>query len=310
MIRLTHSTLRGLTIVAFLLGLSAVPVQAQQRPQQREHRAGFTPSSEDVFRVVEQFYDYDRGIPLSPRIVESWEEDGIAYEKVVFTTHSGERVPGELALPQLQGGRVPIVLLLHGLGNSKDRWMQDDRVGLRDSLLSSGIGVYAMDLQFHGERSASNDYQNPIYLTFGDSLFARNRDMIVGSTIDVRRALDYLSTRAEVDPEGLAVVGYSMGGLIALYLAALEPRLAAAVGCAVPTTESPLPTDAFNFASRATVPTLLLIGTDDWLSSPADARTLHALLPQGSELSLFESGHVLPAEFALKAAGWLIGWLR
>ncbi|GAB5537338.1 MAG: hypothetical protein Rubg2KO_35870 [Rubricoccaceae bacterium] len=283
---------------------------AQERPQQREHRADFQTAANEVFDVVEQFYDYDPSLPVAPRTVESWEDEGIRYEKVVFTTQNGDRVPGALALPLDQTGAVPVVLLLHGLGNSKERWTRPDRVPLRDSLLASGIGVFAFDLRLHGERSFENDYQNPVYLTFGDSLYIRNRDMIIGSTIDARRALDYLSTRPEIDPDRMAVAGYSLGGLIALYLSALEPRLVTIVGCAVPTTTSPLPTDAFQFASRATVPAALLIGETDWLSSPADARTLHGLLPEESTLVFFDAGHSLPPEFAVDAASWLVDRLR
>lgn len=293
-----------------VMGFGAVRANAQEFPPQSEHRAGFSPVPEEVFDVLTQFYDYDRGIPLAPRVVEGWEEGGVRYEKVVFTTQSGERVPGELALPR-SPGPWPVVILLHGLGNSKDRWWEEDRIALRQSLLEAGVGVYAFDLRFHGERSAANDYLNPVYLTLGDSLFTRNRDMIIDSAIDTRRALDYLESRPDVDPDRLAVVGYSMGGLIALYLAALEPRLAAIVGCAVPTTESPLPTDGFQFATRATVPGLLLIGEEDWLSSPADARRLRELLPGGSELTVYPgAGHTLPPAFAGDAAEWLIGRLR
>ena len=296
-------------LIGLLLWCGVATATAQQRPQQQEHRTDFSPTTDEVFEVLEQFYAYDRGLPLAPRIVESWEDDGIAHEKVVFTTQNGERVPGELSIPQV-GRRVPVVTLIHGLGSSKDRWGRPDRAHLRDSLLASGIGVYAFDLRFHGERSAENDYQNPIYLTFGDSLYTRNRDMIIGSTVDARRALDYLSARPAVDPNRIAIAGYSLGGLIALYLSALEPRLVTVVGCAVPTTTSPLPTDAFQFAARATVPAALLIGESDWLSSPADARKLHGLLPKESALTFFDAGHSLPPEFAVEAASWLIDRLR
>lgn len=305
---LTHRSI-GL-LVGVLAWVCSTPLAAaQERPQQREHRADFAPVTDEVFEVMEQFYAYDRGLPLAPRIVESWEEDGIAHEKVVFTTQNGERVPGNLSIPQV-GHPVPVVVLIHGLGSSKDRWERADRAPLRDSLLASGIGVYAFDLRFHGERSARNDYQNPVYLTFGDSLYTRNRDMSIGSTVDARRALDYLSTRLEIDPDRIAIAGYSLGGLIALRLSALEPRLVTVVGCAVPTTTSPLPMDAFLFAARATVPAALLIGESDWLSSPADARKLHGLLPEGSSLVFFDAGHSLPPEFAVETASWLIERLR
>ena len=97
-----------------------------------------------------------------------------------------------------------------------------------------------------------------------------------------------------------------MGGMIALYLSALEDGLVAVAACAVPTTEQPLPNDHFNFAARAKAPTLLLIGRDDWLSSPQDAETLRGLLPvEKRQLTFYDSGHKLPAQFAVDAATWL-----
>lgn len=177
------------------------------------------------------------------------------------------------------------------------------------ALIVSGSAVLAIDLQFHGERSFANDFQSPVSLTFGDSLFVRNRNMVIQSTIDARRALDYPSSRPEIDPVRIGVVGYSMGGMIGLYLSALDGELAAVVVCAVPTTRQPLPVDHFNFAARARTPALLMIGRTDWLSSPEDAETLLRLLPQGSELLFYESGHVLPAQFAADAAEWLISRL-
>jgi dienelactone hydrolase len=264
----------------------------------------------DLFSVVEQFYAYDLGLPLEERVVEAWESEGTNYEKLVLTTSSGERVPGELAVPGT-GGPHPVVLLLHGLGNSRERWWEEDRAALRTALLAAGVAVFAIDLRFHGERSARNEYQNPVFLTFGDSLFVRNRDMIIQSTIDARRALDLLDSRPGLDPARKAVMGYSMGGMIALYLSALEPDLRAVVASAVPTTEQPLPLDHFNFVARARSSVLLQIGRTDWLSSPADARLLRDLIPvEDADLRFYESGHGLPPEFATDAGEWLASRLE
>ena len=297
---------RALLIIFLTPLLVSWSASAQEYPRQKVHRSDFQPVSDEVFDVISQFYDYDRTYPLAPRVIESEDEGGVHTEKVVFTTQNGERVPGELAIPDSRAGAGPAVILVHGLGSSKERWRREDRSSLRDSLLAAGISVFAIDLRFHGERSVANDYQNPVFLTFGDSLFIRSRDMGIQSTIDVRRAIDYLSTRPEIDANRIAVVGYSMGGMIAIRLAALEPRLAAVVACAIPTTKQPLPTDPFQFAPRANVRVHLLIGSDDWLSSPTDARTLQAMLPEDSQLTFFDSGHVLPPEFAEQAARWLI----
>ena len=300
----------ALLIMEALLALSVVA-----QPKQRVHREGFEPVGDELFGLVQEFYLYDVGFPLDARVLESWTEEGTragsefvaGYEKVAFTTSTGERVPMVLALPTTDDDQVPVVLLLHGLGNDRQRWWEEDRVALPEALLEAGIGVAAFDLHLHGERSSLNDYQSPIYLTFGNDYVIRSRNMLIQSTIDARRALDYLSNRPEIDPSRLAVAGYSMGGMVSLYLGALEPRLAAVVASAVPTTEQPMPVDPFHFAPRSTVPTLLQIGRDDWLSSPSDAQRLRTLLrSEDAALRFFDAGHRLPPAFALSASDWLI----
>lgn len=281
-------------------------VCAQDRPPQQVHRSDYQPIPDNVFELATQFYDYDPTYPLNSRIVDAWDDDSGRYEKVVFTSSTDDRIPGEIALPLHAEGPIPVVLLLHGLGNSKERWARDDRRSLRDSLLAAGIASFAIDLRYHGERSVENDYQPPMFLTFGDSLFIRNRNMIIQSAIDARRAIDFLRSRSEFDAERIGVVGYSMGGMIGIYLSALEPQLRAVVACAVPTTEQLTPTDHFHFASRAKVRTMLMIGSDDWLSSPEDIQLLHSMMPKGSQLVFYASGHSLPSEFGIEAALWLI----
>jgi pimeloyl-ACP methyl ester carboxylesterase len=48
---------------------------------------------------------------------------------------------------------------------------------------------------------------------------------------DARRAVDVLAARPEVDARRLGCIGHSLGGKEALYLAAFEPRIRAAVSC-------------------------------------------------------------------------------
>ena len=302
----------GIVTYVALFVLCSVLCSAQGRPQQRVHRGGFVPVDSATFALVTQFYDFDKSLPLDTRVVEEWETDAARFEKIVFTTQSGERVPGELALPKKGKQPFPCVLFLHGLGNDRGRWWRDDRKPLPSGLLEQGIAVCTIDLQFHGERSAGNDYQSPVYLTFGNSLFVRNRDMVIQSTIDSRRALMYLRQRPEVDSTRMGVMGYSMGAMIALQLSALEPDLRTVVVSAVPAIEQPLPIDHFNFAARSRVSTLLQFGRTDWLSSPQDAETLLKLLQgKANKLTLYESGHQLPPEkYVPDALAWLVEKLK
>ncbi len=288
----------------------AAAVPAQEYPSQREHRRGFVPAGDEVFAVVTQFYDFDEALPLDARTVDRWEDETGRFENVVFTTSSGERVPGDLVLPPDGEPPYPAALLVHGLNSERDRWWRPDREALPEALLAAGVAVLAIDLRFHGARAAANDYEPPAYMTMGQDLFVRNRDMVIQSTIDCRRALDLLAERPEIDAARIGVVGYSMGAIIGLYLSALEPELAAVAAAAVPTGVGTLPTDHFNFAARASTPILLQIGRTDWLSSPADAELLRDLVPgERASLRFYDAGHRLPPEFAADAAAWLLARL-
>ena len=298
-------------VAGWVLGWLAITLlpaaaTAQGPPEQKVHRAEFEPAGDRIYEVLKMFYELDESLPLDTKTVEEWETENSRNEKIVYTTQSGERVPGYLFVPKGNEGPHPCVLLLHGLGNGKDRWWESDREGLPNGLLTAGIAVFAIDLQLHGERTQPNDYQSPVYLTFGNDLHVRARDMSIQSTLDSRRALSMLRARDDIDANRVAVLGYSMGGMIAIRLAALEPELRGVVGCAVPMLAQPMPTDPFEFAPHVRASALLQIGRTDWLSSPEDAETLLALLPSSDkQLILYEAGHQLPEAFTTDALSWL-----
>src|SRR6185503_20083727 len=108
---------------------------------------------------------------------------------------------------------APAVLLLHGFSSSKERMAQS--VGR--ALLALGIASLAVDLPFHGEREGdvSSISRNPLALVGAwRSAIAESRD-----------AIAWLASHAAVDAERIGVVGYSLGGFLALMTAAEDDRL-------------------------------------------------------------------------------------
>ena len=109
-----------------------------------------------------------------------------------------------------------------------------------------------------------------------------------GETDDVKGAVDFLSARPEVDPEQLAVVGYSFGAGIALRYAVDDPRLHRMAGVALMQRHYEDP-----FLDDERRPKLFIAGEHDpW--APADAlrdyverlrppKTLH-ILPDADHL--------------------------
>jgi dienelactone hydrolase len=142
------------------------------------------------------------------------------------------------------------------------------------------------------------------------------RDETVQQAKDLRRSIDYLETRADVDNQRLAYYGVSWGGTLGAIMTALEKRFKAAVfasgGC---NNEKVLPeADPMNFAPRVSLPVLMINGRYDFMV-PVDTcqEPLFNALgapSQDKQHVLFDSGHSLPQLQAMKESlDWLDHYL-
>jgi dienelactone hydrolase len=133
--------------------------------------------------------------------------------------------------------------------------------------------------------------------------------MLVHSTIDYRRVLDYAETRGDLDAGRVAVLGYSLGGHMTFILAAIESRVRVAVAWATPGILGPFPPlmAVVNFAPRVkNQPFLLLQGRSDPFVSADAGREFFRLLPSASkDLVFYGAGHQLRAEDVPVAVAWL-----
>ena len=272
----------------------------------------------EAFEVMRHFYRYDLGIPLEGRTIDRLEEEDYVREKIVFRGTRDSRVPGYLAIPTNGTPPYPCVLLLHGIGSSKEDWWKDDSFlsggHLTRDLLASGFAVLALDAEYHGERLINNDFESPMVFTFEKGWVLRARDMMVQSVIEYRRGIDYLGTRAEIDTSRIGVIGYSMGGMMAFTLAAVDPRIKATVASVTPILNDPYSAIAVhNFAPFIhNEPFLMLMGNADERNySPEAAQQLHVLVAsEVKELVFYESGHQLPVEWTGAATEWMEKYLR
>lgn len=302
---------QNLFIISSLLILLVLAVSAPA--QQAETSVSMKPVGEEAFAVMSRFFDYDRSMPLDARTVARQETPEYLREKIVFRSTGDKRVPGYLAIPKNGKAPFPVALLLHGIGSSKESWWQDDsfQTGglLTKNLLASGIAVLTLDAEYHGERLAYNDFESPTVFTFEKGWMMRARDMIVQTAIDHRRALDYLATRGDIDIARTGMIGYSMGGMIALQLTALDPRIKASVASVSPILKEPGSALAvYNFAPYfKNTPFLLLAGKTDTMNyTVEEAQKLVELVPGSSkEISFYESGHKLPLEWTNRASEWM-----
>jgi dienelactone hydrolase len=276
------------------------------------------PIGAEAFEVLRDLYEYDTDVPLECRTVHRLEEPEYVREKLVFRGIRDSRVPALLAVPKGGEGPYPCVILLHGIGGSKEGWWRDGSSHsgrlLTERLLRSGHAVLTLDAPYHGERIASNDFESADVFLLQRGWMQRARDMVVQSVVEHRRAIDVLAARDDIDPSRLGVVGYSMGGMLAFMLTAIEPRIEASVACVTPIlSDSYSAMSVHNYAPRISrQPFLMLMAEADAMNyTEARARRLYSLIAAADkEVHFYQGGHVLPAEWVERAAEWVESRLR
>ena len=163
--------------------------------------------------------------------------------------------------------------------------------------------------QYHGERTAANDYANPAAMLFKHHWYNRMREMFLQTTVEHRRAIDYLATRPKIDVERIGVLGHSMGGIIIFALNACEPRLKVSVACVTPLNiwepQALSMGSPFNFARGVGKrPFLMLMGKSDGFYSESEAEQVLDMIEGPKDLVWYDSGHRLPVEYIPKATQW------
>jgi dienelactone hydrolase len=277
------------------------------------------PIGEEAFQVLIQFFDYDKTIPLEPRIVEKTDQDGTIREKLVFRGVRGFLVPGYLEMPKEGKKPFPLVLLLHGWSGGKANWWEDDNYisggNVRKALLKEGYAVFALDALAHGDRIAENDYALPNNYTEEGVPTHHNyfslTEIVTQTVVDYRRGLDCLSGRAEIDMNRIGTIGYSMGGVQTFLLTAVEPRVRVSVACVPPSSWPQIPISPVHYAHGiGERPFLMLMGRTDSMCPVEHAEQTIGLIP-GPEKNLifYDSGHKLTANYVPDAVDWFKKYL-
>lgn len=166
---------------------------------------------------VQKYYEYDQELPLldSVRLVT----DTTKYKLFYLTYHSvhDQKVSGLLTLPKKGEKPFPTIILMHGLG---DRKTVDYIEAGNQYLLNAGYAVLRIDISNHGDRFR---YDYDFDLTNGYRYWTR--DIITQTVYDLRRAVDFINTREELDHHRIGYFGISLGGIIGTIFCSVEERI-------------------------------------------------------------------------------------
>ena len=263
------------------------------------------PVDDRTFEIYRRMFQYDPG-ELSAR-VDSVDDRYPPWraEKVSFAApYGGERIPAWLLLPR--NSAPPYQAVVYFPPGSALSLRSIDQVGQRDFgfLVRSGRAVLFPAYQETYQRRTSGGT--------GPHLL---REVITQRAIDVRRGLDYLESRSDIDHSRIAFYGLSMGADEGTIVGAVEPRLRTLVLVAAGLDEStPEEVDGFNYASRVHAPVLMINGRYDFAHpyETSQQPLFHAL---GTPATMkrhvvLESGHVPPwPDVVRETLDWLDRWL-
>jgi cephalosporin-C deacetylase-like acetyl esterase len=162
--------------------------------------------------------------PLNARVVATHDLGDYSIENVIFESRPRFPVTANLYRPKApaEGKRAAI---LCPIGHILDAGKASREVQSRCiKLARMGFVVLAYDAIGQGERLISGN----IHHEAGYALFPVGETIAGWMAWDSMRAIDYLESLPEVDPDRIGVTGNSGGGLATLYTAALDNRVAAA----------------------------------------------------------------------------------
>ena len=265
----------------------------------------YTASSDADFSKWANYYHYDK-TPLDPQIVEVKETPEWRREKITFNGADGQRAIAYLYLPKNYPRPLQVIHFVPagdvagGLRSLPAS--MEDRIA---PLIKSGRAAFGVVINGYIERLRPPGYVPP------DPTTAEFRESIVNRITDVRRGLDYLETRNEIDPTRIAFYGPSSGARIGLILAAVEPRYRSICLVGAGVLKEDLQTIAeanpINFAPHIQGSKLIVQGRYDE-DTPLKTQTepLFKILREPKRLAVYEGGHIPPIEFFVTTMnGWL-----
>jgi eukaryotic-like serine/threonine-protein kinase len=245
------------------------------------------PAGDEEFRFILRAYAYD-DTPLNARL-ESVDDESPFWRRETVTldaAYGGERLPVHLYIPRDASPPYQAVLYYPSGAANRLRSSTSTDVTYVTFIPRSGRVLVRPVLQGMYERRLSISGPQAV------------RELLIQRTQDLQRTVDYLLSREDIDPAGLAYFGLSLGANAGPISTAVEDRFAASVLVGggllsyphIPEIHPP------SFAPRVRVPTLMVNGRQDFMV-PHETSQLPLFERLGTpeehkRLQVFEGGHV------------------
>jgi cephalosporin-C deacetylase-like acetyl esterase len=251
--------------------IAAITTRAQAEARQREVRK----------KLLSLIGSLPEKTPLNAKFLGTTQADGFRIEKILFESQPNFPVTALLYLPDTKPGAPQqklaaiVVSPGHGFTGKATDYI------FASTFARNGFAVLSYDPIGQGERLQYPDPADPsktlLKASTGEHGEAGLQPTLIGDAParvivwDSIRAVDYLLTRPEVDPNRIGAFGCSGGGTMTALLGALDTRVhAIAVACYLTSFDALLPALGPQDAEQST-PNFIASGLDfpDWVEVAA-----------------------------------------
>ena len=216
----------AMAFVGALAGLLA-PVVASAEESGAARAMRYTPRAADAVAAWQgelrtRLFDLMRmrdlaetgaSLPLDARMLATGEHEGFRLDALELRATPGRVFQAMLAVPAEASGPMPAVVAIHGHGGNRMTPFDPEQAiykSFGSELARRGFVVISTDVGQHDVYEAGRT-------VMGERLW------------DLMRCVDYLRSRADVDPARIGCAGLSLGGEMAMWLGAMDPRVTATV---------------------------------------------------------------------------------
>lgn len=167
---------------------------------------------------LRQMFNYDRTLPLDVKEVGVEDRNGIRIHDISYNSLRGGRVTAYLVVPPGRKQKFAGVIFMHPRPGSRNSFLDEAL-----SLAKVGAVSLLIDAPFSRIGESKREFDPTVTKPEAD------RDIYIQTVVDLRRGVDLLAARSDVDPKRIGFIGHSYGAHTGAVLAGVEKRIKAFV---------------------------------------------------------------------------------
>ncbi|HSP64536.1 MAG TPA: hypothetical protein VLQ90_16220 [Pyrinomonadaceae bacterium] len=168
-------------------------------------------------------FDYDSRAPLGLKQISVQRHERADVYDITYASPKGGVVPAYLVVPK---GRGPFAAVIWGHWYWENSSMRNRRQFLDEAVVLAQAGVVSL--------LPDGPVARPGHVTSKEPLNEQQVVDLVQAIVDMRRGVDLLLARRDVDPKRVAFVGHSYNAMVGAFLSGIDRRLKAFVLMAGP----------------------------------------------------------------------------